>query len=711
MTVGYNKMESFDSIVQSSFDFDFKFDYKLNRVTEVSLPTINTTQVPIETFGNIPHWSYNVVYNGGKLFLFNNINADNSRLIIVIDTDNNNTVSTIEIDNEYKAVSEDNLLNLNNRYYNASCNNATITMIAGGCDARSKKVSDTVSIYDHKWLVWTKAKLSKPRYMMNAIEYDGKFYFICGLKEDTEISETIDIYDTKFKHSTIKTPFKGRIHMNVEAYDSKLYLIGGYDGESYVNRVDIYDINTEEWTSITVPNLLNIATKIMNDQLFITTSSNVNNEYPHKDRNNATNAAWVPDIVLVNGINASKMSENKSDDASIAFWINIPKEYIGKTYLIMKSGNSGIALHKDQLVPVFFLDGHTLIKNTNITKIEYGKWIHLVFNKTPATVSPTTVTTATATTATVTTATPNSASHEIAIYIDGSLTEYPINFSLEYNDGITLTGYEIFTEKNIEYPELGLISNIKAFNTPITFSTISDIYNMEYPMYQMDIRYSFRSLDLKTLKIAIPSTDIITRDYTNIIMESYKGSYLIMSLGYLNDDNKIETQYYKYDIKKKEATLITINIKNEIADTYINSVSVETDNGVIMGGYKGSKYAMTFIDIDDIDEVALVDCIPGEKRSDNKCVLCEVDTYSKEKNSTECIVCPPNTSTDTKKGQSKCNTTAEFRDKTIYYPINNNFQTIINANNTRYDEMKRINDEDDDNIASFKNNLDFALRM
>ena len=709
MTLGYNKMESFDSIVKSNF----KLNYPVNRVTKMSLSPLApyTTQVPVGKFGYISIWSYRILYNSGKLFLLNNVMADNSRLIIVIDTDNNNTVSTMEIDNEYKAVSEDNLINLNNRYYNASCTNADITMIAGGCDIDSKKVSDTVSIYDHKWLVWTKDKLSKPRYMMNAIEYDGKFYFICGLKEDTEISETIDIYDTKFKHSTIKTPFKGRIHMNVEAYDSKLYLIGGYDGESYVNRVDIYDINNDKWVSITVPNLLNIATKIMNDKLFIATSSNVNNEYQHTYLEPSNTR--VPDGMLYNGINISKMSDNIIDTAkSIAFWINIPKEYVGKTHLIMKSGNSGIALHNDQLVPVFFLDGYILIKNTNVTKIEYGKWIHLVFNKSLTNVSPTTVspTTVSPTTASPTTASPitaSPASHEIAIYIDGQLTEYPINFNLEYNDGITLTGYKIFTENNIDYPKMGLISNIKEFNRIIEFSTISDIYNMEYSMYNGDINYSFRALDLKTLKLSTPSMNIDKRDYKNLIMESYKGRYLIIVLNYLNDDDTIDTIYYKYDtLKNTGKNIEEINIYN-----HITTASVESDNGVIMGGYNDEEYSLTFISIDDIMTVPLVNCIAGEKRINNECVSCEVDTYSTEVNATKCDACPKNTSTDTKKGQSKCNITPEFTNKTIYHPIDNNFQQIINDNNTAYDKMKKINDDDDVTIAAFQNNLDLALRL
>jgi hypothetical protein len=722
MSLGYNKMELFDSVVQKNFDLKETVKYLTKLSSKPFGDTTSSTTSPttISKYGNITSNLYNMVYNNGKLFLFNNILADNSRLINVVDVKKRTSSKTMEIDNEFETKAK---ANSNNRYYSAHCSNAKITMIAGGCDYDGKDVSDMVSIYNHSWKVWKKAKLSKPRYMMNAIEHNDKFYFIGGLKEDDSISATIDVISADIQQpTTIKMPFKGRLNMNVEANNGKLYFIGGYDDSSYVDRIDIYDIDTKEWAAINAPNLLNSVTQIIksgrenkNDQLFIATSSKMNNKYQHNDLITAN--PINTNMSLYNGVPTYKMGDlDNTNAASAAFWINIPEKYNGKTCLIMKLNNNGIALYKNQLIPCFFLDGNILIKNANGKPIEYGKWTHIVLNAVAAaTAAAATAATATATTAaatattvaaTVATATTESmASHEITIYIDGHMTEYPMNFSLEYNKGLTLTGYEIIQDIDIEYPELGLVSNINVFNKHINFATITTIYHAEYNMYQRGIDYSFRSLDLKTLKITKVAAGITSRDYKNIIMQTYKDRFLIMALNYLDDDDNMTTEYYKYDPK----THTGITIKTE-TDNYINIAAVETENGVIMGGYRDDQYRLAFIDIDDDGISTIVNCIPGEKLVNNECVVCPADTYSTEVNSDRCVACPANTSTETKKGQSKCHTKPEFTNKSVSYPIAPNSQKILNSQFAKYNEMEKENNIDAANIAAFQNNLNLVAK-
>ena len=188
-------------------------------------------------------------------------------------------------------------------------------------------------------------------------------------------------------------------------------------------------------------------------------------------------------------------------------------------------------------------------------------------------------------------------------------------------------------------------------------------------------------------------------------MKTYKNRFLIMTLNYLDDENKMITDYYKYDPK----THTGITIKTE-TDNHINIAAVETENGIIMGGYRDNKYILAFIDIDDAGISTLVNCIPGEKIVNNECVVCPADTYSTEVNSIKCVACPVNTSTETKKGQSKCHTTPEFTNKSVSHPITPNSQIILNSQYAKYNEMEKENNIDTANIAAFQNNLKLATK-
>ena len=796
MTLGYKRLETFNSVVTKTFSQ--KMLELHDRIPKLDITQLiggngTTTQPPFNMgSGGIIHTQrlYNMEYQNETLWIFNNNMMSNSRLISVFDipsVSNDITSKTpIEIDNEYKKYALHKLENFNNRYYSTSCSNDKLIMIAGGCNVFYDNliVSNTVSVYMKEWKVWHKHTLSKPRYKMNSIAHNNKFYFIGGLKYNNEISSTIDIFDysgkPEFKDvnawTTIKMPFKGRIHFNVEAHAEKLYLIGGYDGDNYVERIDIYNIQTQKWSVINLPNNIFNLTKLntniisfdrenLEDQLYIVSSSSISMNYTHPNLVNVNNIdiphslhgneQSVKTIKMGNWINELYAVPEERDifeeethacgELSLSFWIKIPEENRGQTKIVMgdynlcsgETGSSeynGIILHKDRLLPCFFLNKRLLIKNAEVPEIEYGKWIHVVYNIDYLTCnsdetllegvdttttqsgcllntipeSSSNIADITTTLAPVDDTGPNKIleSHGNVIHINGSKNEYKMSFNIEYGEGLSLTGYEIY-EGKLGFPKNAILSNIHRFTKNINYPTINDIYHTEYSLYrQPSIEFKVYNMELKSHQFKSIDIGITPDDYKNVITQTYKNRYLILALNTKTTD--IQTKYVSYDTKTTNLDLL-----DTIDNNFIATNSIETENGVIMAGYKGNKYELSFINIKDVDNNNIDDllsCIPGEKLIKNKCEQCPVDTYSDEINSKTCYACSPNTTTNNKTGQSQCATSPEFTHKTVFHDLDTQTKKIIKNNDNIYQDMLVIQNQDAENIKAYNNNLNLAMK-
>ena len=60
---------------------------------------------------------------------------------------------------------------------------------------------------------------------------------------------TLHAFDTKAGIWLTKAQMsKGRVDHSMEALDYKLYVIGGRDGHGHVSTIEIYDIQSEQWS-------------------------------------------------------------------------------------------------------------------------------------------------------------------------------------------------------------------------------------------------------------------------------------------------------------------------------------------------------------------------------------------------------------------------------------------------------------------------------
>jgi hypothetical protein len=295
-------------------------------------------------------------------------------------------------------------------------------------------------------------------------------------------------------------------------------------------------------------------------------------------------------------------------------------------------------------------------------------------------------------------------SHGVAIYINSNRNDYNIQFNIEYDDGLALTGYEVYNGLR-DYPAEALISNVHVFNKNITYPTIIDIYHTEYSVYQPTLDYNMLEMGLTNNNIE-PINIGIDSNSKNVISQTYNDRYIVLGLNTI-DTNTIETKYKSYDTKTKQ--LVDLNTTD---DSFIATNTVATEHGVIMGGFQDEKYKLSFISMADTKDIDnLVSCIPGEKLVDNnECQKCPVDTYSNAINSRTCRDCPYDTGTHSKTGQSKCTSTPDFINKTIYYPLEEHTKALVKNNENKYDQMVKIQEQDSENIAAYKNNLNLMIK-
>ena len=345
MYIGNKKIEKFQTKI-----IEFRNDVTENH--DKCLGNIRETTISIDMSSNVVYLCCQNLYNldiGSKkdgeveLFLSNYLLSDKSRSINILNSDLNND-SVISIKNEFEQNIEHSFYNT--RYMLSSCSNDDYVYYIGGCRLNdisrdNLNVSDTISIYDKKWKIWTKEKLSKPRYLMNSISIRKNLpvvlsqittspvtelpqttspvtelpqttspvtelpqtteqsifenniyqnYFIFGLKDNNQISKTIDIYENGDINSpsikSIKVEFKPRIYMKVHFINNKLYLIGGSEGNNFVKKINIYDTKLEAWQTLTIPydvNVETIDTCYIENKLYMIFSNKLNYRYYNKN--------------------------------------------------------------------------------------------------------------------------------------------------------------------------------------------------------------------------------------------------------------------------------------------------------------------------------------------------------------------------------------------------------------------------------------------
>jgi len=131
-----------------------------------------------------------------------------------------------------------------------------MVFIAGGNNYDPNNPSytffDEIDVFTKETGEWTIDSLSIARQQMGIVAGGNKVYFAGGMNfdEDFNLHDVIDIYDTETK-TWLPTEYLSipRSLIGAVAACGKLFFAGGHNGSlSVTNRVDIYDMETGEWT-------------------------------------------------------------------------------------------------------------------------------------------------------------------------------------------------------------------------------------------------------------------------------------------------------------------------------------------------------------------------------------------------------------------------------------------------------------------------------
>lgn len=88
------------------------------------------------------------------------------------------------------------------------------------------------------------------REYINAEAYNGKIYIIGGKTINGEYPSLVEIYDPSLNMVVSGAPFPNpRSNAGSVLIDSMIYIIGGSDANGYSDRMDVYNIKTDSWSS------------------------------------------------------------------------------------------------------------------------------------------------------------------------------------------------------------------------------------------------------------------------------------------------------------------------------------------------------------------------------------------------------------------------------------------------------------------------------
>jgi Secretion system C-terminal sorting domain/Kelch motif len=124
----------------------------------------------------------------------------------------------------------------------------TKVMIAGGIVGNT--VSKDIDVYDTVAKTWSKSSLSEARRGITTLLHQQKAYFVGGGTDNGyKYSAVMDVYDiATAQWTTITMPFKRR-DFALAALGDNIYLAGGYtEAQAESDAVNIYNIKTKIWT-------------------------------------------------------------------------------------------------------------------------------------------------------------------------------------------------------------------------------------------------------------------------------------------------------------------------------------------------------------------------------------------------------------------------------------------------------------------------------
>lgn len=136
--------------------------------------------------------------------------------------------------------------------------------------------SKNVDVYDGTSNSWSVITLSEPRINMASIAAGNTIFWAGGITDDnngkTVYLDKVEMYDVSTGNRTFHQLSQGRAFFKAVMKNSKiLFYTGSTETGQGFDKVDIYNINTQEWSACTMPQSLNYSTIISTgDKVYVT---------------------------------------------------------------------------------------------------------------------------------------------------------------------------------------------------------------------------------------------------------------------------------------------------------------------------------------------------------------------------------------------------------------------------------------------------------
>ena len=563
---------------------------------------------------------------------------------------------------------------------------------------------------------------------------------------------------------SLTCPYPGKLYSKVILHKEKLYIIGGFDGTEFKNNIYIYDFNRDKWSKTNInlfKNIYSLQAELIEfkskKRLYILGSNNTQKNFYHKKlifslTNKPNKYSFVDendtvglksediDGLSINEIFGSekmnkedynysylgnyipKIYDSISDSLEMTYtlsmWLYIDESNKEKTKIIMGdydlcSGNSVgnknytcLILHKNRILPCIKLNKKLLIKNNDeVPEVQFNRWFHYVaIFKNPNTdtddnTSEENITENFTSCVFSETLRPleapllntetenNDNQSKFFCYINGKKTVTILNTNLVYNEksqSLTVDGYESFNEQR-EYANNTKLSNLKIFNGVLDQGTIYDLMKHEHNFYsKSEPELVYMDLDNKIINIL---------DYNltgkNCVMQSFNKQKLkIISTNMeFNYDIKKGSNYNKNNLDTSENIFDLIRLNDSIVKISLNGNLI-----------KFTKELMsTFSES--------LNCLPGTYILNNKCVDCEVNTYSDSKNMFECKKCPDNFY-NKEKGQTRCFITDDFKNEKTNIVLDDNLTNYLKKKSLIYESAMEKIDEVNTQVSNMEKNIE-----
>jgi hypothetical protein len=163
---------------------------------------------------------------------------------------------------------------------------------AGGNNSALNSFYDRVDIYHFSTGTWTTATLSQARGFIGAVTLGNKVLFAGGITANGVPSDRVDIYngeDDTWSQASLSKPGAFDLQQTgtiTGMYHKKAYFVGGNTFESGTwttdtDTIDVYDLEDDSWSVITMPHRLVIHTVLSTDTCLVVAGGFTFTTYPY----------------------------------------------------------------------------------------------------------------------------------------------------------------------------------------------------------------------------------------------------------------------------------------------------------------------------------------------------------------------------------------------------------------------------------------------